>query len=62
MSFQIFQTNSFCVGGRHRYTTTNVRGVSTSRGSNVINSFCSICNRKNFMTDSDNTTTAEATA
>ena len=59
MSCQNSRTNSFCAGGRHRYTTSNVRGDSFSRGSKVINRFCSICNSENFMTDSDNTTTAE---
>ena len=46
MSFQIFKSDSFCVGGRHRSSTKNIYGDITSKGSKVLIGYCSICNRK----------------
>ena len=58
MSFQKLKSYSNCVGGRHR-ATTKIRGVITSKGSKVLIGYCSICNRKFFMTVSDNTRQVE---
>ena len=33
MSFQIFKSDSYCVGGRHRSATTKLHGDITSKGS-----------------------------
>ena len=55
MGFQKFQSESYCVGGKHRSGTKNIYGDITSKGSKVIIGYCSICNRKKSMTVSDNT-------
>ena len=62
MSFNKFENDSYCVGGRHRSATTKIYGNITSKGSKVIIGFCSICNRKKSMTVSDNTIKAEGLA
>ena len=59
MSFQKFETDSYCVGGRHRSATKNIYGNITSKVSKVLIGYCSICCRKNFMIVSDNTKKAE---
>ena len=59
MSFNKFEKDSYCVGGRHRSATTKIYGNITSKGSKVLIGYCSICNRKKFMTVSDNTIKAE---
>ena len=59
MSFNKFENDSYCVGGRHRSATTKIYGNITSKGSKVLIGFCSICNRKKSMTVSDNTIKAE---
>ena len=43
-----FETDSYCVGGRHRSATKNIYGDITSKASKVLTGFCSICNRKNL--------------
>ena len=59
MIFNKFENDSYCVGGRHRSATTKIYGNITSKGSKVLNGYCSICNRKKSMTVSDNTIKAE---
>ena len=59
MSFQKFETDSYCVGGRHRSSTIKIYGDITSKGSKVLLGYCSVCNRKKSMTVSDNTIKAE---
>ena len=59
MSFNKFETDSYCVGCRHRSATVKIYGDITSKGSKVLIGFCSICNRKKSMTVSDNTIKAE---
>ena len=59
MSFQKFKSDSYCVGGRQRSATKNIYGDITSKGGKVLIGFCSICNRKQSKTVSDNTTQAE---
>ena len=59
MSSQKFETDSYCVGGRHRSATTKVYRNITSKGSKVLIGYCSICKRKKSMTVSDNTIQAE---
>ena len=58
MSFQKFETDSYCVGGRHRSATINIYGDITSKGK-VLIGYCSVCNRKKSMIVSDNTIKAE---
>ena len=59
MSFNKFENDSYCVGGRHRSATTKIYGNITSKGGKVLIGYCSICNRKKSMTVSDNTIKAE---
>ena len=59
MTFQKFQTDSYCVGGRHRSATVKIYGSITSKGSKVLIGNCSICNQKKSMTVSDDTIKAE---
>ena len=57
MSFQKLKTNSYCVGGQHHSSTSNITGDITI---NKYKSYrCSICNRKKSMVVSDNTIQAE---
>ena len=46
MSFQKFETNCFCVGGKHRSSTTKKYGNITSNSSKVLIGYCSIYNKK----------------
>ena len=59
MTFNKFENDSYCVGGRHRSATKNIYGSITSKGSKVLIGNCSICNRKKSMTVSDDTIKAE---
>ena len=59
MTFNKFESDSYCVGGRHISTTKIIFGSITSKGNKVIIGYCSICNRKKIMTVSDNTIKAE---
>ena len=59
MTFKKFKKDSYCVGGRHRSATVKIYGDVTSKGSKVLNGYCSICNRKKSMTLSDDTIKAE---
>ena len=59
MSFQKFESDSYCVGGRHRSATKNVYGDITAKGKKALIGFCSICDRKKSMTVSHNTIQAE---
>ena len=59
MTFNKFETDSYCVGGRHRSATTKIYGNITNKGSEVLIGYCSICNRKKSMTVSDSTIKAE---
>ena len=59
MTFNKFKSDSYCVGGRHRSATLKIYGDVTSKGSKVLIGYCSICNRKNSMTVSDDTIKAE---
>ena len=58
MTFNKFENDSYCVGGRHRSATKNIYGSKTSKGSKVLIGFCSVCNKKS-MTVSDKTIKAE---
>ena len=59
MSFNKFKSDIYCVRGRHRSITVKLYANITSKGSNVLIGYCSICNRKKSMTVSDNTIKAE---
>ena len=59
MTFQNFQTDNFCVGGRHRPSTKVFYVDITSKVSKVLIGYCSICHRKISMTVSDNIVQAE---
>ena len=59
MSFQKIKTDSFCVGGRHRYITKNIYGDIRSKRSKVLIGYCSICKRKKSMTVCENTIQVE---
>ena len=53
------KSDSYCVGGRRRSSTTNIYDDTTSKGSKVLIGFCSVCNRKKHMIVSDNTIQSE---
>ena len=59
MSFNKFENDSYCVGGRHRSSTVKIYGDITSKGSKVLIGYCSICNRKKSMAVSDSTIKAQ---
>ena len=59
MSFQKFESNSFCVGGKHHTRTTDIKGDVTSNGRKMLIGKCSVCNRKKSMLVSDNTIKAQ---
>ena len=46
MSFQKFESDSYCVGGRHQSATVKIYGDITSKGSKVLIGYCSIFYRK----------------
>ena len=64
MSSQKFKSNSYCVGGRHYSSTTNITGdisINKKTGKNVklLIGRCSVCNRKKTMIFSDSVIQAE---
>ena len=59
MTFNKFETNRYCVGGRHLSGTKNIHGSTTSKSNKVLIGYCSICNRQKSMTVSDDTIKAE---
>ena len=64
MSFQKFKTNSYCVGGRHHSSTSNIIGditinKKTGKEVKLLVGKCAICNRKKTMIVSDNVVQAE---
>ena len=63
-SSQKFQSDSFCVGGRHKSGTTNIVGEirnnkKTGKEVKLLVGKCVICNRKKSMIVSDNVIQAE---
>ena len=42
MTFNKFENDSYCVGGRHRSATKNIYVNITGKGSKVIIDYCSI--------------------
>ena len=64
MSSKKFETNSYCVGGKHYSGTKNITGEitinkKTGRDIKLLVGNCSICNRKKSMIVSENTIKAE---
>ena len=64
MTFQKLKNNSYCVGGRHHSSTSNITGdittiKKTGKEVKLLIGRCSICNRKKSMVVSDNTIKAE---
>ena len=63
-SSQKFQSDSYCVGGRHKSGTTNIVGEirnnkKTGKEIKLLVGKCVICNRKKSMIVSDNVIQAE---
>ena len=56
---QKFETNSYCVGGRHYSGTNNISGAITSKGTKMLKDNCFKCKRNKSMTVSDATIEAE---
>ena len=59
-----FETNSYCVGGKHHSGTKNISGEitinkKTNKEIKLLVGKCMICNRKKSMIVSDNTIKAE---
>ena len=42
MTFNNFETNSYCVGGGHMSATKNIYGNITSKGNKILTGYCSI--------------------
>ena len=64
MNFQKFQSNSYCVGGKHHSGTKNITGDITSNKKTgkqikLLVGQCLMCDRKKSMIVSDNTIKAE---
>ena len=64
MSSKKFKTNSYCVGGRHHSSTSNITCditiiKKTGKEVKLLYGRCSICNRKKYMVVSDNVIRAE---
>ena len=64
MNFQKFQSNSYCVGGKHPSGTKNITGdissnKKTGKQIKILVGQCLICDRKKSMIVSDNTIKAE---
>ena len=67
MNSQKFETNSYCVGGKHRSGTKNITGgitinKKTGREIKLLVEKCVTFNRKKSMIVSDNTIKAEGLA
>ena len=63
-SSQKFQSDSYCVGGRHKSGTTNIVGEirnnkKTGKEVKLLVGQCMVCNRKKSMIVSDNVIKAE---
>ena len=63
-SSQKFQSDSYCVGGRHKSGTTNIVGEirnnkKTGKEIKLLVGQCMVCNRKKSMIVSDNVIQAE---
>ena len=63
-SSQKFQSDSYCVGGRHRSGTKNIVGEirnikKTGKEVKLLVGQCTVCNRKKSMIVSDNVIQAE---
>ena len=64
MSFQKFKSDSYCIGGRHKFPTKDIVGditinKKTSKDVKLLVGKCVICNRKKTMIVSDNVIQAE---
>ena len=59
MICQKLKKDFFCVGGRHESATKNIYGGITSKASKIFVGYCSMCNRKEYTTVSDNIIQAE---
>ena len=64
MSFNKFKNNSYCVGGKHYSTTTNIRGditqnKETGAAVKLLRGTCSTCKRNKSLIVSDQTIQAE---
>ena len=63
-SSQKFQSDSYCVGGRHRSGTKDITGEitvnkKTGKDTKLLVGKCMVCNRKKSMIVSDNTIKAD---
>ena len=63
-SSQKFQSDSYCVGGRHRSGTNGITGEitvnkKTGKNTKLLVGKCMVCDRKKSMIVSDNTIKAE---
>ena len=45
-AFKISESDSYCIGGKHRSATTKIYGTITSKANTVLIGYCSKCNRK----------------
>ena len=63
MSFNKLKSNSYCVGGRHYSSTSNIYGDTTINKKNttikLLRGTCTICKRSKSIIVSDKTIQAE---
>ena len=59
MSFQKFETNSYCVGGEHYSRTIIIKGDVTPNSRKILIDKCAVCNRKKSMIVNANIIQAE---
>ena len=59
MSFNKFKNDSYCVGGKHYSSTTNIRGDITSNIVKLLRGTCVTCKRNGSLIVSDQTINGE---
>ena len=59
MSFNKFKKNSYCVGGKHNSTTTNLHGDIRNKNIKMLRGTCMMCSRNKSLIVSDQTIKGE---
>ena len=59
MSFNKFKNNSYCVGGKHYFPTTNIYGNSRNNNVKMLRGTCMMCSRNKSSIVSDRTINGE---
>ena len=59
MSYNKFINNSYCVGGKHYYPTTNIHGDIRNNNVKMLRGTCMMCSRNKSLIVSDRTISGE---